>query len=203
MSTDHTCLGRAAAATDSSRTTSTVGDDRAKDRTQTSRGRPNCGLLTGERTNDGRCDVQLIARYRLGLVHEGCVPYDTTTKCDRPETAAPFLHRLLRTYDREVVGGLYLNSQNDAIGHSIAYIGTLTQALVEPRGILVPALLANAAGVIVFHNHPSGDPTPSSDDLALTNRLIEAGNIVGISVLDHIVLGDAPRYTSIRHLHQW
>ncbi len=147
--------------------------------------------------------MQTIARYRLGLVHEGEVPYGTSTRCDQPETAAPFLHRILATYDREVVGALYLNQRHDAIGHTIAYIGTLTQALVEPRGILVPALLTNAAGVIVFHNHPSGDPTPSSDDLSLTQRLVDAGNIVGISVLDHIVLGEAPRYTSIRQLRPW
>jgi len=147
--------------------------------------------------------MQTIARYRLGLVHEGEVPYGTSARCDRPESAAPFLHRILATYDREVVGGLYLNHRHDAIGHTIAYIGTLTQALVEPRGLLVPALLANATGVIVFHNHPSGAPTPSSDDIALTRRLVSAGEIVGISVLDHIVLGEAPHYASIRQVRPW
>jgi DNA repair protein RadC len=67
--------------------------------------------------------------------------------------------------------------------------GTLDSTVVHPREVFKTALLANAAAVIVAHNHPSGDPSPSADDIALTRRLTQAGNIIGIPVLDHLVIG--------------
>jgi DNA repair protein RadC len=100
------------------------------------------------------------------------------------------------------VGSLFFNHHHQAIGHTLAYMGTLNQALVEPRGLLVPALLANAASILMFHNHPSGDPTPSTDDICLTERVAEAGEILGVPVLDHIILGEPPRYYSFREQGQ-
>ena len=76
--------------------------------------------------------------------------------------------------------------------------GTLTRAAAEPRGILTAALLANAAGILLFHNHPSGDPSPSAEDLAFTRRMAEAGEVVGIRVVDHIIVGEAPAFVSLR-----
>lgn len=150
-----------------------------------------------------QADVQTLTRYGLRLVCEDRVPYDRLIRCDQPETAARFLHTVLEGIDREVFGALFVDSRHHAIGHTIAYIGTLTQAPVEPRGVLVPALLANAAALILFHNHPSGDPDPSQDDLQLTRRLVEAGDVLGVKVLDHIVLGEAPRYTSLYRTNPW
>ena len=146
---------------------------------------------------------ETIARYRLSLAREGTDPYGETTICSQPETAAPFLHRVLESYDREVVGSLFLSHNQRAIGHTLAYIGTLTQAPAEPRGLLLPALLANASSVILFHNHPSGDPTPSTDDINLTQRVAAAGNILGVKVLDHIILGEEPTYTSLWKTNPW
>jgi DNA repair protein RadC len=98
----------------------------------------------------------------------------------------------------EVMGALMLDTRHRAIGYEIAYRGTLNRAAVEPRGLLVPALLSNASGLIAFHNHPSGDPTPSAEDLAFTRRLADAGEIVGVRLLDHLIVGEAPKYISLR-----
>jgi len=146
---------------------------------------------------------ETIARYRLQLVREAAVPYDHSIVCDQPERAARFLHRVLDGYDREVLGALYLTSSHRAIGHTLAYIGTLTYAPAEPRGLLVPGLLANASAALLFHTHPGGDPTPSTDDISLTRRVAEAGKILGVTILDHIILGEPPTYTSLLREHPW
>lgn len=86
------------------------------------------------------------------------------------------------------------------IGYCVAYRGTLSRAAVEPRGLLVPPLLANAAGVVLFHNHPSGDPTPSAEDRALTQRTREAGELLGLRVHDHLILAPPARWRSLREM---
>lgn len=148
-------------------------------------------------------DWQAITRFRLHLVVERPCPYGSSVLCDHPRLAAALLHRLTGGFDREVVGALLLDPRHYAIGHVFAYVGTLCAAPVEPRGLLVPALLANASGLVVFHNHPSGDPSPSADDRALTQRLRDAGDVVGIPVLDHIILGEDPRFVSLSSLDSW
>jgi DNA repair protein RadC len=82
------------------------------------------------------------------------------------------------------------------IGFNLVAIGTLTSALVHPREVFKAAILANAAAIILVHNHPSGDPEPSAEDRALTSRLKEAGEILGIRILDHVVIGDG-RFRSL------
>lgn len=76
-------------------------------------------------------------------------------------------------------------------------VGDIESVTARPREVFVAALLATAAGVVLAHNHPSGDPEPSEDDVAVTKRLVEAGRLLGIEVLDHIVVGDG-RYVSLR-----
>jgi DNA repair protein RadC len=85
------------------------------------------------------------------------------------------------------------------IGYYEVSRGTLDSTLVHPREVFKAAILANAAAIILTHNHPSGDPTPSPDDLALTQRLVQAGQIIGIDVLDHVIVGDG-RWTSFVEL---
>jgi DNA repair protein RadC len=148
-------------------------------------------------------EPETIARYRVALVREESTPYETPEHCGDPEAAARFLHRILSSWDREVMGALFLDTRNRAIGHQLAYIGTLTRAAVEPRGILTAALLANAAGVLLFHNHPSGDPSPSAEDLAFTRRMADAGEIVGVRVLDHLIIGEPPAFVSLKRRGGW
>jgi DNA repair protein RadC len=80
----------------------------------------------------------------------------------------------------------------------IVSVGTLSGAFVHPREVFKAAILGNAAAIILFHNHPSGDPDPSREDRELTLRLIQAGRILGIDVLDHVILGDEGRYYSFK-----
>ncbi len=90
----------------------------------------------------------------------------------------------------EHFGILTLNTKNGVAGLHVIAIGTLYAALIHPREVFKAAIMNNAASLICFHNHPSGDPTPSQADIELTDRLTEAGEIVGIEVKDHIIIGD-------------
>jgi DNA repair protein RadC len=85
---------------------------------------------------------------------------------------------------------LHLDGKNRIICMDLVSIGSLNQSIVHPREVFKTALLSNAAAVILVHQHPSGDPAPSSEDISITRRLKEAGEIMGIKVLDHIIVGD-------------
>ena len=82
----------------------------------------------------------------------------------------------------------YLNARNEVLKKDVVSVGTLNASLVHPREVFYPAIKHSAARVILVHNHPSGNPTPSEDDIKLTKRLIYAGEILGIEILDHIVV---------------
>lgn len=94
------------------------------------------------------------------------------------------------TWDRERFLAVLLDARHRIIGLEEVAVGTLTAALVHPRELFKAAILANAHALVLIHNHPSGDPDPSSEDIALTKRLVDAGEIIGIKVIDHIVIGD-------------
>jgi DNA repair protein RadC len=95
----------------------------------------------------------------------------------------------LRRQKKEHFGVLYLNTRHQLVHKETVSIGTLNASLVHPREVFEPALRLGAVSVVLVHNHPSGDPSPSAEDRALTRRLEEAGKILGIGVLDHIVVG--------------
>ena len=89
---------------------------------------------------------------------------------------------------KEHVVGLYLNARYELIHREIVSIGTVNASIVRPRDVFAPAILHNATAVIVAHNHPSGDATPSAEDREVTQRLKGAGRLLGISVLEHIII---------------
>ncbi len=97
--------------------------------------------------------------------------------------------------DREEFLVLLLDGKNKLLGFNLVSLGSLTSSLVHPREVFKPAILANAASILLLHNHPSGDPIPSAEDIAITKRLREVGEIHGIQVLDHVIIGDG-RYIS-------
>lgn len=99
-------------------------------------------------------------------------------------------------YPVERFGVLLLDTRHRVLRVEIVSVGSLDTAVVHPREVFRPAAVAGAAAVVLFHNHPSGDPRPSPDDVRLTRRLVEAGTLLGIDVLDHLVLGDT-RYCAI------
>ena len=97
--------------------------------------------------------------------------------------------------DREEFLVLCLDAKNNLIGFNQVSVGSLTMSLVHPREVWKAAILANAASIILLHNHPTGDPLPSAEDLQITKRIREIGELFGIRVLDHIIVGDN-RYVS-------
>ncbi|WP_310794962.1 RadC family protein [Desulfofundulus thermocisternus] len=114
-----------------------------------------------------------------------------------PEDAARLVMEEMRHLDREHFRALLLNTKNEVIAREIVSIGTLNSSTVHPRELFKIAIRRNAAAVILLHNHPSGDPTPSQEDLDVTRRLWEAGRIIGIEILDHLIIGDN-KYVSFK-----
>ena len=109
-------------------------------------------------------------------------------RLDRPEAAAEFL-QLRYAYERvEVFGCLTLNGRHHLVGEHLLHRGTRTHADVEPSEVFRKAIADNARALILWHSHPSGDATPSEDDLALTRQLAQGGRLIGIQVLDHLVI---------------
>lgn len=119
-----------------------------------------------------------------------------------PELAR-FLSLRYGLQDQEVMGALFLDSRRRLLGHAEIFRGTLHRAAVEPRQILKECLLRSAAAVILFHTHPSGDPTPSQEDHLFTRRIVEAAEVIGVDLLDHIVVGGSDRWSSIRGRVPW
>lgn len=101
----------------------------------------------------------------------------------------------IRKYDRELFCILNLRSKNQVINMNIVSMGTLSTALVHPREVFKSAILSNAAGIMLIHNHPSGECSPSKVDIEVTKRMAEAGDLMGITVLDHIIVGEQEYYS--------
>ncbi len=114
-----------------------------------------------------------------------------------PRDVEAFLGNELRQLTQEVFVVLSLNSKNQLAGKDYATTGTLNSSLVHPREVFKIAVRRSAASIVVVHNHPSGDPQPSREDNEVTRRLGEAGKLMGIELLDHIIIGDG-RYVSLR-----
>ena len=107
-----------------------------------------------------------------------------------PETIAQYYMEDMRHKKKEEMKLLLLNSKTKLIGESELSLGTVNTTLVSPREVFVEALRRNAVAVILLHNHPSGDPTPSKQDVLITRRVTEAGRLIGVELLDHIIIGD-------------
>ena len=127
-------------------------------------------------------------KVRVMLVREG--RSEATVQISGPQTAFEFLKPKAINLDREHFWRIDLDSRNRIIGYEVVSIGTLNASLVHPREVFVGALLSKSAGVIVAHNHPSGEITPSPEDKETTKRLVKSGEILGIPVLDHLIVGD-------------
>ena len=95
----------------------------------------------------------------------------------------------IKDADKEMFIVFYLDSKNKIIAREIVHIGTLNSCIIHPRNIFKGAIIRNANAIIISHNHPSGDTTPSPEDTEITKRLIDAGNILNIPLLDHVIVG--------------
>ena len=107
-----------------------------------------------------------------------------------PKTVARYYMEDMRHKEREVIKLLLLNTKTKLIGECVISVGTVDAALVSPRDLFIEALQRNASAIILLHNHPSGDPSPSREDERITRRIYEAGALLGIELLDHIIIGD-------------
>ena len=115
----------------------------------------------------------------------------------RPIEAAEFVRRLIANDAREHFVALLLDGRHRPIGYQVVSVGTATASLVHPREVFQGAVGVGAVAVIVAHNHPSGDPRPSTEDLDVTRRLVSAGELLGIQVLDSLVVTEG-EHVSIR-----
>nr|WP_066365567.1 DNA repair protein RadC [Neobacillus fumarioli] len=107
-----------------------------------------------------------------------------------PEDGAKYVMNDMRFLPQEHFVCLYLNTKNQVIHKQAVFIGSLNASIVHPREVYREALKRSAASIIAVHNHPSGDPTPSREDIEVTKRLAECGKIIGIDLLDHLIIGD-------------
>jgi len=139
-----------------------------------------------------------IPGFRIALVREPGVKLTERPQLRDPGAAAPVLARYIGDTDREVFACALLTVRHRVLGLHTVSVGCLTSSLVHPREVFKPAILAGAAALLLAHNHPSGDPDPSADDIALTRRLVAAGQLLGIEIVDHLVLGEAGRFVSLR-----
>lgn len=113
-----------------------------------------------------------------------------------PAKIAEYYMEDMRHYKQEHMKLLMLNTKSRLLGETEISKGTVNASLISPRELFIEALEKNAVGIILLHNHPSGDPTPSREDILLTKRIKEAGNLIGIELLDHIIIGNHC-YTSL------
>ena len=132
----------------------------------------------------------------IKMVKESSFLYQTRQILS-PNDAYEMIKEQLEGLDREQFIIACLNTKNEPTNISVVSVGSLNKAIVHPREVFKTAILSNAASIMAFHNHPSGETTPSQQDIQLTNRLYQAGELLGIKLLDHLIIGDG-RFTSLK-----
>ena len=132
----------------------------------------------------------------LKLVKESSLLYKERS-IRSPEDGYKLMKHFLVDLDREAFIVISLDTKNQPVSINICHVGSLNASIVHPREVMKSAILSNAASIMVGHNHPSGHSSPSREDIDVTKRLVEAGKIVGIDLLDHIIVGD-DNYVSLK-----
>ncbi|WP_019914340.1 JAB domain-containing protein [Paenibacillus sp. HW567] len=116
----------------------------------------------------------------------------------KPDDAAKLFRQFMENWDREVFCIMTLDTKNQPNAFQIISVGTLNASLVHPREVFKVCMLTNAASLMCFHNHPSGDPTPSQEDLIVNDRLCQSGRLLGVELLDHIIIGSDGSFVSLK-----
>jgi DNA repair protein RadC len=140
--------------------------------------------------------IQIMAAIELGR-RMGRLRYDDRYIIRSPEDGAKFVMEDMRFLSQEHFVCLYLNTKNQVLHRQTIFIGSLNASIVHPREVYKEAFRRSAASIICIHNHPSGDPSPSKEDIEVTKRLSECGKIIGIELLDHLIIGDG-KYVSLK-----
>lgn len=134
----------------------------------------------------------LVTKYAVKCVKESSVRYNANRKLNGPCDVYKLFIDVLRA-DEETVENVWvvaLNAKQETIGYTVVSRGGLTRSLVYPQSVFQFLLSCNAMAGVIVHNHPSGDPEPSDGDIDITRRLVKAGKIMGIEIMDHIVIGE-------------
>lgn len=141
--------------------------------------------------------IQIKALMELSKRVASSFRLDNKTAITSPEDICALLMEEMRYLKKEVFKVVLLNTKNCVIKYLNISVGSLNASIVHPREVFCEVVSTACSGVIFVHNHPSGDPEPSREDIETTSRLVSAGNILGINVLDHVIIGDG-KYTSFK-----
>lgn len=153
-------------------------------------------LMTGLRKRTAMTMQYEMEQVSIRMVKEP--PLISPEPITGPESAVNILGKYLRDFDRELMIIVNLRTDGKPINMNIMSIGTVNGSIAVPREALKTSILSNAAAAMLFHNHPSGNLRPSREDIQITDRMIKAYEMLGMSVLDHIILGPDDRFYSMR-----
>ncbi len=159
-------------------------------------GRSTFAELCAERGLSEAKACQLMAALELGRRFISLAPQDRAV-IHSPQDVANLLQAEMSVLEQEHLRVLLLNTKNQVLNTVEVYVGNVNSSIVRPSEVFRPAVRDNAPSIIVVHNHPSGDPTPSPEDVAITRDLAAAGKLLSIELLDHVVIGDGQRYVSL------
>ena len=159
-------------------------------------GRSTFAELCAERGLSEAKTCQLMAALELGRRFISLAPQDRAV-INSPQDVANLLQAEMSALEQEHLRVLLLNTKNQVLNTVEVYVGNVNSSIVRPSEVFRPAVRDNAPSIIIVHNHPSGDPTPSPEDAAITRELVAAGKLLGIELLDHLVIGSGGRYVSL------
>ena len=160
-------------------------------------GKATYAELCAERGLSEAKACQILSALELGRRFVSLAPEErATVNC--PEDVVNLLSAEMSALEQEHLRVLLLNTRNEVTGIEEIYIGNVNSSVVRPAEVFRPGIRANATSILAVHNHPSGDPTPSGADVSITRDLVEAGTLLGMELLDHIVIGNGQRYVSMK-----
>ena len=153
--------------------------------------------LCGERGISEAKACQIMASLELGRRFVSLAPEERAS-INCPEDAVNLLSAEMSALEQEHLRVLMLNTRNEVMGIEEIYIGNVNSSVVRPAEVFRAGIRANATSILAVHNHPSGDPTPSGADVSITRDLVEAGKLLGMELLDHVVIGNGQRFVSMK-----
>ncbi len=159
-------------------------------------GRSSFSELCAQRGLSEAKVCQLLAALELGRRYVSLAPQERAA-IHSPEDVANLLMAEMSGFDQEHLRVLLLSTRNEVMSVHEIYVGNVNSSLVRPAEVYRPAIRDNAPSIIVVHNHPSGDPTPSPEDVSITRELLSAGKLLSIELLDHVVIGSGNRFVSL------
>ena len=163
-------------------------------------GKATYAELCAERGLSEAKTCQILAALELGRRFVSLAPEERAT-INCPEDVVNLLSAEMSALEQEHLRVLLLNTRNEVMGAEEIYIGNVNSSVVRPAEVFRPGIRANATSLVIVHNHPSGDPTPSGADVSITRDLVEAGKLLGMELLDHLVIGSGQRFVSMKEAH--